>query len=374
MTMPSPTPPPGSGPPGPQGHFTPPPAEPVSQSSSRRNLLIAGILGGGGCLLVLLVVIALVIFFAVRGGGGAGEGAGEPTPEEQMTAVVADYMDALAAGDAATALEIAPPLDESAVQLAPEAYTAALEAAPVAEVVIGAPVLDPDSEHSGTVGVDFTVGGEPVTHEFEPHDSDGDGTWTLYGLESDTGVQGTLNGLGFTLNGAPVEDEQHIVLLPGAYTPALSLEHFALSSDEPVLVTDEITGLDELEPSLTDDGLTAFRGAVQTSVDDCIAQTTLEGGCGMGTVPATTSDGWAVTEDSVRRSLPEDTQRNIDTMEATSSYDEPTYVEGEVVGTVDTEMDCTKDGQAGICEMWLGGGMPIPHVDMADPELPVTWS
>lgn len=369
MSMPSPTPSPGSGP---QGHFTPPPAEPVSQSSSRRNLLIAGVLGGGGCLLVLLVVVVLIIVFALRGGGPVGTAG--PTPEEQMTAVVTEYMDALAAGDGATALEIAPPLDEGAVQLAPEAYAAALEAAPVADVVIGAPVVDPDSEYRGTVSVDFTIGGTPVSHDFEPHDSDGDGTWTLYGIEKDARVPTSLNGLGVTLNDAPVEDEQHIVLLPGAYTPAVSHEHFTLPSEEPVLVTDEVSGFDQLEPTLTEDGLTAFRGAVQSAVDDCLAQTTLEGGCGMGTIPATTSDGWSVTEDTVRRTLPEDTQRAIDTMEATPSYDEPTYVEGEVVGTVDTKMDCTKDGQAGICEMWLGGGMSTPHVDMADPELPVTWS
>ena len=54
--------------------------------------------------------------------------------------------------------------------------------------------------------------------------------------------------------------------------------------------------------------------------------------------------------------------------------DEPTYVEGTSVGSVTTTIECTKDGQKGRCEMWLGGGMGIPNVDMADPELPVTWS
>ena len=66
--------------------------------------------------------------------------------------------------------------------------------------------------------------------------------------------------------------------------------------------------------------------------------------------------------------------RTIEKMEATPRYDEPTFVEGEHIGTVSTEMDCTKDGQQGICEMILGGGMSTPSVDMADPELPVTWS
>ena len=48
--MTAPTPPQGPAQGGPQGpqHFTPPPAEPVSQSSARKNLVIAGVLAGGG--------------------------------------------------------------------------------------------------------------------------------------------------------------------------------------------------------------------------------------------------------------------------------------------------------------------------------------
>ena len=94
----------------------------------------------------------------------------------------------------------------------------------------------------------------------------------------------------------------------------------------------------------------------------------------MTPVPTTSDDGWTMVENTVERSISEDTQRTIDTMEATPSSDEPTYVEGTSVGSVTTTIECTKDGQKGRCEMWLGGGMGIPNVDMADPELPVTWS
>ncbi|WP_299303875.1 hypothetical protein [uncultured Brachybacterium sp.] len=87
----------------------------------------------------------------------------------------------------------------------------------------------------------------------------------------------------------------------------------------------------------------------------------------MGAVPETSSDGWTMVEGMVKRSISEDTQRTLDTMEAAPSYDEPTDVQGSSVGSVETTIDCTKDGQNGVCEMWLGGGMSIPHVDMADP-------
>ncbi|GAA4526535.1 hypothetical protein GCM10023160_21310 [Brachybacterium paraconglomeratum] len=321
----------------------------------------------------------LVIVLVVRGVGGAGGGGAEPsaadlTPEEQSTALVTDYFAALSAGDAVTSLELLPPMDEADGVLLPvEAYSTALERAPVSDVVVGTPELD-GGLISGTVPVTFTVGGVSVSDEYSVHDYDDDGVIELTSTSSNpVGAYG-LSGLGMTLNGVEVTDGQSLYLLPGGYEVAYSLELFAPSSTDPVIIGEHFVSPEWPEPQLTEEGLTAFRGAVQTAVDGCLAQTTLEAGCGTDTLPASTDDGWTLTEGTVRRTLPEDTQRTIDTMETTSSYDEPTYVEGEVVGSLDTEMDCTKDGQAGVCEMWLGGGMSVPHVDMADPELPVTWS
>lgn len=376
MTMPSPNPTPGSGP---QGPFTPPPAEPASQSSSRRNLLLAGILGGVGCLFVLLVVVALVIFFVVRGGGGAGGGGGteedtasDLSPEEQATALVTDYMDALQAGDAATALELMPVQEEAdSVVLPVEAYTTALELAPVADVEIGAPTV---SGLSGDVTASFTVGGTAVSHDFSVTDYDDDGTFELTPTLGTTSVPDSVAGLGATLNGAEITPGQLLYLMPGGYELAYGVEHFEPSSGDPMVLAEQYGSVDWPDAQLTEEGQEVFREAVNAAVQDCLAATTLEGGCGMGSVPETSTDGWTMVEDTVERTLPEDTQRTIDTMEGTPSYDEPTYVEGSSVGSVTTEITCTKDGQEGICELFLGGGMSTPYVDMADPELPVTWS
>ena len=362
----------------PQQPSAQPPGAQHPAPKNRKPLLIAGILGGAGCLLVLLLVVALIIVFAVRGGGGGGTTGGgegtpvEATPEEQITAAVTEYMGALESGDSTRALELAP-VDDSSALLSTEAYDAALEASPVTDVEIGEPVVEYSS--SGTISVSYTVDGQPQTEELMVYDAEGDGTWVLSrGLGASAMVPSSLGGLGFTLNGEEVAIEESLFLLPGAYTPAVSAEHFTLSSEDPLTVIDEAEGLYELEPALTEDGLGAFRTAVQDAVDGCLKQTTLEAGCGIGTLPATTTDGWTLTEDTVRRSLSEEGRRTIEKMEATPRYDEPTFVEGEHIGTVSTEMDCTKDGQQGICEMILGGGMSTPSVDMADPELPVTWS
>ena len=370
MTAPSPMPP---------EHFSPPPAEPASKSSSRRNLIIAGVLAGGGCLLVILVVVALIIVFALRGGGSGGGGEETGTedlpPEEQATALVTDYFDALAAGDAETALELNPVNEDTGASALPvEAYTAALEAAPVTGVEIGTPVIDDGGLAEGEVPVTFTVGEETVSDTYGVHDYDDDGVMELTGGHATTQVPENLDGLGLTLNGAEMTVGEPIALLPGGYEVALGAEHFAPTSDDPLVVGELAATLEWPEATLTEDGLKAFRGAVDGAVQECLKQTTLEAGCGMSAVPKKSDDGWTMVEDTVKRSITEDTQRTIDTMEPTPSYDEPTYVEGTSVGSVKTTIECTKDGQKGRCELWLGGGMGTPNVDMADPELPVTWS
>lgn len=372
MTAPSPM---------PQGSYTPPPAEPVSKSSSRRNLIIAGALAGGGCFLVLLVVLVLVIVLVMRGGGGTAAGAdGEESsiaslsPEEQATALVADYFDALSTGDAENALELLGPQDDPDITTLPvEAYSQALELAPVAEVEVGTPVLDESGLISGEVPVTFTVGEQTVSDAYSVHDYDDDGVLELTGSGADETVPDNVTGLDTTLNGVEVTAGQRVLLLPGGYELAYGSEHFAPTSTDPLLVGEQYGHVDWPDPELTEDGQTAFRGAVQEAVDACLTETTLAAGCGMTPVPETSNDGWTMVEDTVQRSISEDTQRTIDTMEGIPSYDEPTYVEGSSIGTVETTIECTKDDQKGTCELWLGGGMGRPHVDMSDPELPVTW-
>lgn len=347
----------------------------------KKTGLIIGLIAGGGCLLAILLVIALIIVFAVRGGGGE-SGAGTDSdiaalsPEEQATQLVTDYMAALEAGDSATAIELMPPLDVAGAEYLPvEVYDAALAAAPVGEVVIAAPVME-ESGRAGTVNVDYTVGDQAATAEFTVEDYDGDDVHTLTPNGGYNYLPANFAGLGATLNGTEVAEGTDFHLLPGAYEIAFSLETFAPSSTDPMIILRPDDRVEWPEPALTEEGLTTFRGAVQTAVDACIAEKTLQVGCGMAAVPATgtSSDGWTAVEGTVTRTLAEESQRNIDTMEATPGYDEPTFVRGESVGAVNTEFECTKDGQTGGCELIIGGGISVPSVDMADPDLPVIWS
>ncbi|MGO2586418.1 MAG: hypothetical protein ACTH9F_13840 [Brachybacterium tyrofermentans] len=361
---------------------TPPssPMPPPPPPKKKRTGLIIGIIAGALFLIVaVIVVIALIIFFAVRNGGGGdttgGGGGGDKaaTPEEQATTLVTDYMDALVAGDSAAAFELAADPSGSDEVLPAAAYDAALAAAPIADVVVEAPAMEPEGI-DGTVPVSFTVGGEATTYDFTVSDYDSDEVFELDSPMWSTYTPDSLAGLGATINGEELPTDVSLAMLPGSYEISFGVEGFAPSVTDPMVYTDYDTDVEWPEATLTDDGLATFRAAVQKSVDACIAQDTLKAGCGIGERPATTDDGYTLTDGTVKRSLPEDSQRTIDKMTATPSYDEPTFVEGEYIGSIDTTMDCEKDGKKGTCEMWMGGGLGTPSVDMADPEHPVTWS
>lgn len=344
----------------------------------KKTGLIIGIVAAALFLIVaLLVVVGLIAFFVLRGGSGGdgpiGGGDKPASPQEQATSLVTEYMDALVAGDSATALELSPIDMEGYAVLPAEAYDAALAAAPIADVVIDAPVIE-ESGYTGTVAVTATVGGEPASFEFDVSDYDSDDVMEMQAPFWSARAPSSLNGLGATINGAELPAEESLMVLPGAYEIALGVENFAPTSTDPLLFIDEESRPEWPEATLTDEGLKVFRGAVQAAVDECLAQKTLKAGCGIGEIPETTSDGWKVADGTVKRVLPEESQRTIDKMTATPSYDEPTYVEGQHIGSLDTTMECSKDGQKGTCEMWMGGGLGTPKVDMADPELPVTWS
>ena len=103
-----------------------------------------------------------------------------------------------------------------------------------------------------------------------------------------------VTGLDTTLNGVEVTAGQRVLLLPGGYELAYGSEHFAPTSTDPLLVGEQYGHVDWPDPELTEDGQTAFRGAVQEAVDACLTETTLAAGCGMTPVPETSNDGWTM--------------------------------------------------------------------------------
>ncbi|PWH06546.1 hypothetical protein DEO23_06200 [Brachybacterium endophyticum] len=338
---------------------------------NRTGLIIGLVIAAIAFFLVIVLVVVIAIAVGL-GRGGEGGGRKNASPEEQVTAIAQDYMDALAAGDPKPALELVSQQGTNgAVALDEEYYAKALEKAPVKNVSVGTPTM---TTMEGEVTVEYTVGDEQASAKISANDYDDDGTYEqTTGVDYDTRVPTSFEGLKPTLNGAEVEADTSVVLLPGAYEAGISNEYFDLDGAETFTFASADSDVEWPEPELNDDGQKEFRTAVQSSVDTCLKQKTLKAGCGMGDLSDASTDGWKITEDTVERSLPDTTQRTIDKMEATPDSEEPTYVTGTSVGTVDTKVTCTKGGQSGTCELLFGGGMGTPSVDLADEKHPVTW-
>lgn len=339
---------------------------------------------------LLVSGLALTASFALAGcaalpfipggrGGQDGPDVTSPSPtaslEEQATQLVQEHMDDLAAGDVDAALEV---MQESSglrpIKLPTEVYSAALETAPVADIVVGTPVLDTGSLPSGDVPVTFTVGGQPATAELMVHDYDGDGTLELItGLSHDLRLPSGAEHLPLTINGIEVEaSETGYFVLPGSYTLAVTSEDYAIPEGaEAVVRGHDADDWGDLE--LSESGAGRFRERIRTEVETCLQDTSVSStACGFSPLPESSADGWVPTDGTVQRTLSETSRADLEAMEPDVDVSDPTKVSGRSV-LVDTTFDCTKGGQRGRCEMLLGGSTGTPRVDFSDPNLPVTW-
>ena len=341
----------------------------------KRKLGTGALIGiiGGAILVVVLLVVGVVFGISRIGGmaGGGGGGGGEE-PKAQASSpsdAVTDYLTAIADGDAKTALGYlsSPPNDSTL--LTDEALAASAELAPITEIDV--PETKGESG-SADVTATYLLNGEPITTTFSTSDYDDDGKWEISGGTGSIYTE-PFDGLGLTINGVEV-DAESVEVFPGTYELATSLKNFTLSGPTTVTITEPYESADtsQIKPALTEEALQQFRGLVRAAVDACIASTTLAAGCGID-LPATISDGTQLADGTITRSLSADSNATLDSLEATPSYDNPTLVEGEYIGSPSVEADCTKDGATGRCSIYFAPALGTPSVDMASDNPVVNW-
>lgn len=351
------------------------PAAPyTAPKGPKRKLGTGALIGivGGAILLVVLVVVGVVFGISRIGGLSGGKGGGGDAPKSEASSpsdAVTDYLTAIADGDAKTALGYlsSPPSDSTL--LTDEALAASAELGPITEIDV--PETKGESG-SADVTATYLLNGEPITTTFSTSDYDDDGKWEISGGTGSIYTK-PFEDLGLTINGQEV-DAESVEVFPGTYELATSLKNFTLSGPTTVTVTEPYESADttQIKPALTEEALQQFRGLVRAAVDACIASTTLAAGCGID-LPATISDGTQLADGTITRSLSADANATLDSLEATPSYDNPTLVEGEYIGSPSVEADCTKDGTTGRCSIYFAPALGTPSVDMASDNPVVNW-
>lgn len=314
----------------------------------------------------LLGVVAIVGLAVTADSGGTSE-----DPEAQVRDVVTEYMDALKKGDVEAAFAVSKPREHGGPEVLPtKVYERALEAAPIRDVVVKDPVLD---EISGEVDVTYTVGGTPGKKSFSVHDYDQDGEWEMIPGGASGLVSQSLTGLDVTLNGAPVDQDQSYWLMPGAYEVAIDSPRLTLEGTRTLTVTDRTVPDDWAEPKVTKRGVKDYRAAVREEVETCLTDQDFDAGCEMDVTPQLTQQGWKPVDGTLDRSLSREAERKLERLEPVlDPGDDATAVSSDPIGPIDVTYTCTKGGQRGECELFLGMHI-TPTVDLTDPQTPVRW-
>lgn len=351
---------------------------------------LLGIIGGGVLLVAALIwgIIALVNAMSPGGGtsggggddGGAATG-GAATPEE----AVQGYFDAIIAGDADAAVAL---MDTSYVStdqslLSSEVLEISNELNPIASLSVGE--ASGSDSYSTTVRVTYSIGGNNYNENVSVSNSeyDGSGEWLVDpALQTVTASNYEYKGFEVIVNGHTLTTDVRYDVFPGTYQFGTSLEHFTMANEDgsdAVILAGGTTASSYGSiptPTLNEDGVAAWRDAVGAALDACLAEDTIEAGCGLS-IESTYGGNQKVVDGTVQRSMPSSERSSFDAQELRADYDSPTVIEGEyLVADVEISVTYVEDGEEkkGELDVWSVPDLAIPSIDMSAEELTVEWS
>ncbi|WP_420112288.1 hypothetical protein, partial [Pseudactinotalea sp.] len=106
--------------------------------------------------------------------------------------------------------------------------------------------------------------------------------------------------------------------------------------------------------------------------EECVSSNALETGCGL-TIPAELDEGTELDDGTLERTLTDDAQEALESLEPMIDYSDPTIASAGYIGAVDVEAECTQGDESGTCTILFAPSLSSPSVVMTDPDLPVTW-
>ncbi|MDR0284406.1 MAG: hypothetical protein LBI33_05880 [Propionibacteriaceae bacterium] len=238
---------------------------------------------------VLIALIALVILAALGYGGyrlfGPGSDSSAPAGPSTPAAAVQAYLDALAQGDATTALQYSATQPTDPTFTTNTFLTAAITANPLADIQ----VTDPGTSTSPVdVNATYTLGGTPVDAHFrvQKHDR----TWLLDGGFLSLNLSQLLGkGVPLALNDVALDQASpKIDLFPGVYTFSSLNPMLTFPTPDITIAFPESAPTFTLSFALSPDGVSRLQAAAKTALDACLTRQELApAGCGFGFASAT---------------------------------------------------------------------------------------
>ena len=264
---------------GPEGPYGNRPLQPAPPPKGNRKVLI--IIGVASLAVILMAAIAVVV--AIRGTPGASpQGgatqAGQTNPSQsgapqapRPSDAVAAYLQALADGDATTALSYAADPAPKGPLLTDKVLVRSVKRTPLTEIDV--PVVE--DQNANSVSATYTLGSSTVSESFDVvkvADS-----WRLSRVVKDLDVAFIVDGpVPVKINGVEVTDES-VAVLPGSYAFTTGLPYVGYGSKNVVLVKSPYGQADtfSIQSQLTSAGEKAATSAAEKSYNECLQANSL---------------------------------------------------------------------------------------------------
>lgn len=326
----------------------------------------------------VLPALALVAVLLAFGGGyllgvnkepSLADGLGLQHSADSAPQIVETYLEALAKGDADAARKIAG-ASSSEVLLSSEVLRRSNEKAPITNVSVGEGVVDGDEI---AVPAKFKVGDTAIDRTFSLRNTSAG--WQLYDGLVAVSVP-SLAGYGALFN-ETVLDSAETRVFPGVYAVGLSDADFELNvgtdADAMLIASPEqAVALRDLQPRLTPESTARYTEMVRSSLDECLAQTSLTTPCGLD-VSAKLKDGSTPIDGTVERTLDSEGSAALDALVVQLDSESPGTVFSIPNVQVKTRLEAENSGSRVSGELLYGGQLLSPHVDFSEDSPVVVW-
>ncbi len=342
------------------------PGQPQQPKKSNKLPLI---IGAGVLALVLIgTIIAVAVVRAgddpVAGGGtsgGGGTSSAPPAESKLPSDAVKGYLEALAAGDATTALTYASTAPSDTTFLTNEVLASSLKAGAITDIN----VPEVSDKYTYSVAASYKIGSQSVNADF-PVEEDGD-AWKLREVAYDLTLSSTQNKtLPMLINGVQA-DADKVAVFPGTYTFTTGLDNISYGKSNKLIVksvSDYPEGMSDIQPTVTSAGEKAFTKAVKASLDKCMDSKKIKNAnCPntfdriTGSQPDNGTLEWSYDKDA------------LDNMEIRLDYTNPAIAESNVSLGIKANAEC--DGNP--CRL-TSYGNPDPSANMTKDPLKIIWS
>jgi hypothetical protein len=340
------------------------PGQPQQPKKSNKLPLIIG-----AAVLALVLVGTIIGVAVVRGGGdepaaggGAGGGGTSSAPAESKlpSDAVRGYLEALAAGDAQTALSYASTAPSDTTFLTNEVLAASLKAGPITAIN----VPEVNDKYTYSVAASYKIGNQAVNADF-PVEQEGD-AWKLREVAYDLTLSSSQNKtLPMLINGVTVEADKAAVF-PGTYAFTTGLDNIGYGKNNKLVVksvSDYPEGMSEIQPTITSAGEKAFTKAVEDSLDKCMKSKKIKNeNCPntfdqiTGAQPDNGTLKWSYDKDA------------LDNMKIRLDYSNPVIAETNLSLGIKATAEC--DGSP--CRL-TSYGNPDPSGNLTKDPIKITW-